>query len=61
MKLSLSCKEKRLSVIENRELRRIFGLQGEKVLADWRKMHNEELHNLNFSPNLYGVIKSRRM
>jgi hypothetical protein len=28
------------------------------VLWDWRKLHNEELHNLYFSPNM---IKSRRM
>jgi len=27
----------------------------------WRRLHNEELHNVYFSPNTIGVIKSRRM
>jgi hypothetical protein len=27
----------------------------------WRKLHNEELHNLYPSPNIIKVIKSRRM
>jgi hypothetical protein len=37
-------------VLENRMLRRIFGPKGE-VTGDWRKLHNEELHNLYSSPN----------
>jgi hypothetical protein len=31
-------------VFENRTLRRIFGLKGDEVTAEWRKLHNEELH-----------------
>jgi hypothetical protein len=31
------------------------------VTGDWRKLHNEELHNLNSSPNIIRMIKSRRM
>jgi hypothetical protein len=31
------------------------------VTGDWRKLHNEELHNLYFSPNIIRMIKSRRM
>jgi hypothetical protein len=31
------------------------------VTGDWRKLHNEELHNLYSSPNIITVIKSRRM
>jgi hypothetical protein len=31
-------------VFENRMLRRISGLRGDKVEGDWRKLHNEELH-----------------
>jgi hypothetical protein len=42
-------------------LRRIFGLKRDHVTGDWRKLHNEELHNLYFSPNIVRIIKSRRM
>jgi hypothetical protein len=50
----------RLRVSENRVLRRIFGAKREKVAGDWRRLHNEELHNLYASQNV-GVINSRRM
>jgi hypothetical protein len=30
-------------------------------MGDWRKLHNEELHNLYSSPNIIRMIKSRRM
>jgi hypothetical protein len=50
--------ENRLRVFENRVLRRIFGLRSVEVTRDWRKLHNEDLHNLYSSPNM---IKSRRM
>jgi hypothetical protein len=33
-------------VFENRVLRRIFGPNIAEVMGDWRKVHNEELHNL---------------
>jgi hypothetical protein len=33
----------------------------DEVTGDWRKLHNEELHNLYFSPNIIRMIKSRRM
>jgi hypothetical protein len=42
-------------------LRRISGQKGDKVMGDWRKLHNEELHNLYSSPNISRMIKSRRM
>jgi hypothetical protein len=48
-------------VFENRVLRRIFGPRREEVKGDWRKLHNEELHNLYTSPNIIRMIKSRRM
>jgi hypothetical protein len=40
-------KEHRLRVFENRVLRRIFGLKREEVTGGWRKLCNEELHNLS--------------
>jgi hypothetical protein len=48
-------------VFENRVLRRIFGLKRVEVRGDWRKLHNEELHDLYSSPNIIRMIKSRRM
>jgi hypothetical protein len=53
--------EHRLSVFENRVLRRIFGLKRDEVMSGWRKLHNEELHNLYSSPSIIRMIKSRRM
>jgi hypothetical protein len=52
--------EHRLRVFENRVLRRIFGPKRNEVTGDWRKLHNEELHNLYTSPNAIRIIKSRR-
>jgi hypothetical protein len=37
--------ERRLRVFENRVLRRIFGPKRDEVKGEWRKLHNEELHN----------------
>jgi hypothetical protein len=45
-------------VFENRVLRRIFGPKREEVVRDWRRLHNEELHNLYASPNVTREIKS---
>jgi hypothetical protein len=52
--------EHRLRGFENRVLRRIFGPKREED-GSWRKLHNDELHGLNSSPNIVRVIKSRRM
>jgi hypothetical protein len=53
--------EHRLRVVENRAQRRIFGSKGEGVTAGYRKLYNEELHNLYSSPNITRAVKSRRM
>jgi hypothetical protein len=49
-------KERRLRVF-----RRIFGPKRDEVTGVWRKLHNEELHDLYSSPTIVWVIKSRRM
>jgi len=53
--------ERKLRVIENRVLRRIFGPRRDEVTGEWRKLHNEELNDLYTSPNIVRVIKYRRM
>jgi hypothetical protein len=51
----------RLRVFENRMLRRIFGPRRDEIKEYWRKLHNEELHNLYSSPAITRMIKSRRV
>jgi len=53
--------ERRLSVFENRVLRRIFGPKRDEVTGKWRKLHTEELSDLYSLPNTVRVLKSRRM
>jgi hypothetical protein len=48
-------------VFENRVLRRISGPKRDEVTGEWRKLHNEELHNLYSSPDIIRQAKSRRM
>jgi hypothetical protein len=47
-------------VFENSVLRRIFGPKTDEVTWEWRKTH-EELYDLYHAPNIFRVIKSRRM
>jgi hypothetical protein len=48
-------------VFENRVLGRIFGPKMDGATGGWRKLHNEELHNLYPSPSIIRIIKSRRI
>jgi hypothetical protein len=48
-------------VFENRALRRTFGPKMEELVGGWRRLHNEELHNLYTLPNIVRVIKATRM
>ena len=42
-------------------LRRIFGPRRDEVTGEWRRLYNEELNDLYTSPNIVGMIKSKRM
>jgi hypothetical protein len=46
-------KEHRLRVFENRVLRRVFQPKRDEVTGGWRKLRNEELHDLYSSPSTY--------
>jgi hypothetical protein len=48
-------------LFENRVVRRTFGLKREEVRGSWRRLHNEEFHDLYASPNIITVTKLRRM
>jgi len=51
--------ERRLRVFEKRVLRRRLGPKRDEVTEEWRRLHNEELYDLYFSPIVIRVIKSR--
>jgi hypothetical protein len=56
MKLGLTLMDEcRLKVFEN-WVQRIFGCNREKVAGSWRKLHQEEVHNMDPSPNVIRVI-----
>jgi hypothetical protein len=59
--LSLILREaQKLKELENRVLRRICVPKREEVIRSWRKLH-ERFCNLYSSPNIIGVVISRRM
>jgi hypothetical protein len=50
LKLGLTLMEEySLRVFENRALRRMFGPKREEVPGGWRRLHNEELHDIHFT------------
>jgi hypothetical protein len=52
--------EHRLGVFENRVLR-MFEPKIDGVTGEWRKLHNEELHDLYSSTSIIRIVKARRM
>jgi hypothetical protein len=52
--------ECRLTKFENRVLRIIFGLKRDEVTGDWRKLRNEELHELYTSSNIMKLVKLKK-
>jgi hypothetical protein len=48
-------------MFENRVLRGIFGPKRDEVIGGWRKLHNEELHNLYSSLSIIRIIRERNM
>jgi hypothetical protein len=52
---------RRLRVFENRLLRRVFGPKRDEVTGEWIKLNNEELSDLYYLPNIFRVVKSKRM
>jgi hypothetical protein len=48
-----------LRAFENRVLRRIFGPKKDEVTGEWRKLHNEELCDLYYSPSIIRIIKCK--
>ena len=48
-------------MVENRVLRKIFGPKRDGLIQEWRMLHNEELNDLYYLPNIFRVIKSKRM
>ena len=58
---SLTLREEcRVRVFENRVLTRIFVPKRDEVTGNWGRLHNEDLYDLYFSPNIVQVMKSRR-
>jgi hypothetical protein len=59
---SLTLKEElKLKVFSNRVLSRILGHERAKVTGEWRNVHNAEVIELYYSPNIIRVIKSKIM
>jgi hypothetical protein len=49
-----------LKIFQNRVLKKIFRPKEDEAIKGWRKLHNEDLHNLNSSTNIIRILYSRR-
>jgi hypothetical protein len=54
-------KEHRLRVFKKKVLKKIYGPKRDEVTGGWRKLHNEDPHNLYFLPSIIRMITSRRL
>ena len=45
-------------MFDNMVLRKVFGPKRDEVTGEWRRLHKEELYDLDSSPNIIRVIKS---
>jgi hypothetical protein len=62
VKCCLTLKEEHiLRVFKDRVLRRILGSRRHEVIGDWRKLHNEDFHNLYSLPSTIRMVKLWRM
>jgi hypothetical protein len=52
--------EHKLTIFEIIVLRRIFGPKWDGVTGGWRKLPNEQVHDLYSSPNVIRIVNSRR-
>jgi hypothetical protein len=50
-------KEHRLREFDKGALIRIFGQKGDEIKQSWKKLYNEELHNLYSSPNIISPFR----
>jgi hypothetical protein len=55
------CETWSLTLREEHRLRRIFGPKRDEMTGEWRKLHNEELIDLNSLPSIFRIIKARKM
>jgi hypothetical protein len=59
--LTLREGEHRLRRLDYSVLRKIFGRKRDEVTGEWRKLHDEELHDLYSSQYIIRGMESRRM
>jgi hypothetical protein len=48
-------------MFESKWLKRIFGSKKDEVTGRWRKLYDEEVRDVYYSPTIIRIVKSRRM